>query len=593
MKNNVSKVLIGIALMFAAGGAYSEPIDHTFSTNDPIFIDPLLTGLTSVSGSFTYENAVAPEGTITEEEFPEFAGSTFYTALSNLTGEANGNSFSDPLGFVTVGDDKFSVGPPPTDVVDLAWGQAFGTNLSGFSFAGLTLESVNISWFEGSPGIGDFLEDQSLPSVLPPTLSGALTLVFVDGVGGQHAARFGVTVVPIIPANSDIDFNGQLAVVLIDTGGGVYSGVPIGTNFFGAINRLTSDGFISDGTTRTSFSSVGANRGLTVENDLILDVETAAALNTLSDAGFVEGDIVDLIGIEGDTTAEGGLLFVGLEYVLDPLAFDNESRNNFLPDPDDVLLTFFFIGEEDDDQGVDIYEALGVVDSDGDGIQDAIDGTLNGVFNNQSAVFSDDFTDQHLGGFTFGSIVSRSDNLITVADNPARGVNLTAIGGAGTTQVQTCANPGVEILLTDGDEIIVTCGSFTGETLAGPVTVNIGMNIGVTIPAGAIAFIEELPDSNVSISNLGETGSPEIVIDDNGNITNLGPDDSPFMTIPDVDDDESGQAAPPAGSAPLQTSDDNWFGCSVGSGDGPVDPTLPLLLLISLLYLTRRRWMRA
>ncbi len=48
-----------------------------------------------------------------------------------------------------------------------------------------------------------------------------------------------------------------------------------------------------------------------------------------------------------------------------------------------------------------------------------------------------------------------------------------------------------------------------------------------------------------------------------------------------------------AGSAPPQSSDDNWFGCSTGSGDGPVDPTLPLLLVISLLYLTRRRWMRA
>ncbi len=35
------------------------------------------------------------------------------------------------------------------------------------------------------------------------------------------------------------------------------------------------------------------------------------------------------------------------------------------------------------------------------------------------------------------------------------------------------------------------------------------------------------------------------------------------------------------------------FGCSVGSGDGPADPTLPLLLLISVLYLSRRRWMRA
>ncbi len=51
MKNNVSKVLIGIALMFAAGVAHSEPVEHTFSTTGGIFVDPLLVGLTSVTGS--------------------------------------------------------------------------------------------------------------------------------------------------------------------------------------------------------------------------------------------------------------------------------------------------------------------------------------------------------------------------------------------------------------------------------------------------------------------------------------------------------------------------------------------------------------
>ena len=50
--------------MFTAGAAYSEPVEYTFSTNSVIPIDPLLTGLTSVSGTFTYENGVAPFGTV-------------------------------------------------------------------------------------------------------------------------------------------------------------------------------------------------------------------------------------------------------------------------------------------------------------------------------------------------------------------------------------------------------------------------------------------------------------------------------------------------------------------------------------------------
>jgi hypothetical protein len=48
---------------------------------------------------------------------------------------------------------------------------------------------------------------------------------------------------------------------------------------------------------------------------------------------------------------------------------------------------------------------------------------------------------------------------------------------------------------------------------------------------------------------------------------------------------------PPSGGAPADDSD-NFFGCTMGSGNGPVDPTLPVLLLVALAFLTRRRWMR-
>ncbi len=187
MKNNVSKVLIGFALMFTAGAAYSEPVDHTFSTTgQQPETDPLLTGLTSVSGSFTYENGVAPFGTVPAGN--PIAGSTIYVALTNLSGNADGNSFSDPQGAVSVGDDKFSLISPATDIVTLTWDPA---NLSGFTFAGMSLVDVLFVWFENSPGIlFDFLEDQSLPAILPPTLSGELVLFFRDGAGGDMSRNF-------------------------------------------------------------------------------------------------------------------------------------------------------------------------------------------------------------------------------------------------------------------------------------------------------------------------------------------------------------------------------------------------------------------
>ena len=527
--------------MFTAGVALSEPVEHTFSTTGVIGVDPLLAELTSVSGSFTYDNGVVPSGTTTGGSA---LGSTIYRGLSNLSGDANGNSFSDPQGSVIVGDDKFFfLSPPFRDIVTVNWDPpSLAPDLSGFTLAGLTLVNVQFRWIEENFGnFFDFLGDQSLPAVLPPATTGELLLFFRDGAGGGHVAQFFVTVVPVIPADSDINFSGQLAVVDTDLGGAVYSGVPIGTNIFGAINRLTSDGFVSDGTTVTSLSCCvnTAHRGVDVDNDFILDAEAVAALTAAGFPGFVAGDIVDLIVIEGDSTAAGGLVFFGLVYVLDPLAFDDESRDNFPPDPKDILIPLFFLDEEGG-PGPDIYSALGFFapDRDGDGSQDGIDGTFNGVFNDQSTVFSNDFTDQHLGGSTFGSIVTRSDNLITVVDDSTLGVSLKAVSGTGTTQVQACniGPPGpagrpANISLTDGDQIIVTCGSFTGETLAGPVTVSIGMNVDVSIPAGAIALIEELPGAVVSISNLGGTGAPDIEINDNGNITNLGSDEPPLMTI--------------------------------------------------------------
>ena len=79
--------------MFAASAACSEPIEHTFSTTGVIFVDPLLAAeLTSVSGSFTYDNGVVSSGSTTGGSA---LGSTIYRSLSNLSGDANGNSFSD------------------------------------------------------------------------------------------------------------------------------------------------------------------------------------------------------------------------------------------------------------------------------------------------------------------------------------------------------------------------------------------------------------------------------------------------------------------------------------------------------------------
>ena len=160
-----------------------------------------------------------------------------------------------------------------------------------------------------------------------------------------------------------INFSGQLDIVVVDDGGAVYSGVPIGSNFFGEIDPVTANGFVWDAAIFTPFGCCIAAGGLSVSNDDILDVDTATLLNFLAGTSFVAGDSIDCINIEGDVlTAGGGRIEIGLSYILDPLAFDDESLTNYPPNPADILTALFFIAEVDD-QGQDIYSALGVLDA--------------------------------------------------------------------------------------------------------------------------------------------------------------------------------------------------------------------------------------
>ncbi len=85
---------------------------------------------------------------------------------------------------------------------------------------------------------------------------------------------------------SNISFSGQLDIVEEDSGGAVYSGVAIGTDFSGAIDDSTANGFISDGTTITSFGCCIAAGGLSVSNNETLNASDAALLNSLAGTDF-------------------------------------------------------------------------------------------------------------------------------------------------------------------------------------------------------------------------------------------------------------------------------------------------------------------
>ena len=161
-----------------------------------------------------------------------------------------------------------------------------------------------------------------------------------------------------------INFSGQLDVIDVDAGGAVYSGVTTSTNFSGNIDAVTANGSISDGTTATSFGCCIAAGGFSITNNEVLDADSAAFLNSIIGSSiFSAGDVIDTVDIEGDaTTAGGGRIEVGLNYILDGKAFANTDSSNYPFIQDDLLLALFFIVEEDN-KGDTIFDAVGQLDA--------------------------------------------------------------------------------------------------------------------------------------------------------------------------------------------------------------------------------------
>ena len=172
-----------------------------------------------------------------------------------------------------------------------------------------------------------------------------------------------------------------------------------------------------------------------------------------------------------------------------------------------------------------IVTSWNAVADDGDGIALLIDGTfVGGTFSDQSGVFSNDFTDQHLGGTSFGTIVARADLDLTVTDaaNPD-GLSIAASGGGvGTGDLNVC---NTVVQFTDGDAAVVTCSSLSIQVLVGPIEVLLGSGeeILVTIPDGATVTITETAPDEFEIENTSPAGTDPIVAEVGGVPTAVNP----------------------------------------------------------------------
>ncbi len=131
------------------------------------------------------------------------------------------------------------------------------------------------------------------------------------------------------------------------------------------------------------------------------------------------------------------------------------------------------------------------LDGDGDGIDTPVDGHLDGGdFVDESDASSTRFTDQHLGGTTFGEIVDDDAQAVTVSDlaNP-QGVLLTLAGSAGDTAEITACNTGVSVQLVHGESRSLTCDVTTASSFVSvtPPTPLVGQPATVTVRVVAVS----------------------------------------------------------------------------------------------------------
>jgi hypothetical protein len=171
----------------------------------------------------------------------------------------------------------------------------------------------------------------------------------------------------------------------------------------------------------------------------------------------------------------------------------------------------------DDDAGMSsgsayVYTLLAEGDLDGDGIASLVDGkVVAGAFIDLCAVFSDSFTDEHLGGTSSGAIVDGGGLDVTVKEEAQpQGLRLGATGAVGVATVSVC---GMGISLSGGDSAVITCGpqTTTMQVSSGEIDLLAGDNIVVRAPNGATATVSKVREGQFEIENTPESLAPVIV----------------------------------------------------------------------------------
>ncbi|HEU0022610.1 MAG TPA: hypothetical protein VFR55_13195 [Dehalococcoidia bacterium] len=162
-------------------------------------------------------------------------------------------------------------------------------------------------------------------------------------------------------------------------------------------------------------------------------------------------------------------------------------------------------------------------DTDGDQIWGGIDGRLvDGQFIDERNVFTNQFSDQHLGGSTFGQISNLGGLIVelTKSGGPATGLRALVSGPGETATLVLCADQ-IHLNLTAGDTVLITCGSLTVSVFTGQAEIDLGPMLAVTVSSGATTRVTDLGNGRFAAENPGASGLVTAV--ENGILIYIGP----------------------------------------------------------------------
>jgi VCBS repeat-containing protein len=171
-----------------------------------------------------------------------------------------------------------------------------------------------------------------------------------------------------------------------------------------------------------------------------------------------------------------------------------------------------------------LYGPGPVGNRDWDGIADAIDGTTNSPFVDQSDSYSDNFTDKHLGGSTSGS-VDRGGLLLAV-DRDGDGIRVAA-SGEETDQDGNPVGSTVDACqfglgFTAGDDATLQCGSLHLDVHTGPVEVALDDSSKLVVPGGTEATVRRVSATEVEVE-VAAGSAAAAVVDRNGQTSQIAP----------------------------------------------------------------------